>query len=245
MFSQSITAKTFNFAASDANAIYQLLAHFGVDTQKVLRISGTFPKDVRYFSYQTYRYTGVQNAENVTLANDIRDNRLIPASGVNIFNVPNPSAEDLEKGSTYVLHITPSGTEGLPNELRLLDKKEKDDFCEGEANGCVAIVLLRFYPGNPGKDAILGGGFSDKDIWGGVDKPDAYIRNANGEFDLIPPCISDRPTMMQQVIQHRFKELQNKPFGTIGPHFTCQDNFVLFLNGTFLPNKDTAYLMGT
>lgn len=176
------------------------MIHFGVNATNIIRISGSIPKKVRYFSFQTYRYTGGQHAENVSLLSNVRDDELIPASGINVYSMAKPSAREINLESTYVVHVTPSGKQGLENELRLLDTHESDDICETIRGGCIALVLLRFYHAKPYHDAIQGG-YSEEELWGNVARPDAYVRNKDGNYDLIPPCLPDQPTLIQQIIQ--------------------------------------------
>lgn len=176
------------------------MIHFGVNATNIIRIRGSIPKKVRYFSFQTYRYTGAQHAENVSLLSNVRDDELIPASGVNVYSMATAGTKEINSDSSYLVHVTPSGKQGLENELRLLDTFESDDTCETLRGGCIALVLLRFYHAKPYHDAIQGG-YSEEELWGNVPRPDAYMRNGDGDYELIPPCRTDQPTLIQQIIQ--------------------------------------------
>lgn len=171
-----------------------------INSTQILKVSGQFPKDVRYFSFQTYRYGGGQDIEEAVLAKGLPDYLVKPTTGINVFSLKNPTKAELAVNSTYDIYITPSGKEGLTNELRLLPTNVKDDDCD-KGRGCLAVLIYRFYHDKVGVNSVTGGGYTEDDIWGNAPKPNAYLRSYNGDYKMIPHCLENGgPTLLHQAI---------------------------------------------
>jgi hypothetical protein len=90
------------------------MLYWGVNAKRTLRLHGAFPS-VRYFSYQSY---DLQTALPVS---SLADYEIEPLKGVNPFRVKPQEEGDGDRPATtpatYEMHITPTGDQGLPNEL--------------------------------------------------------------------------------------------------------------------------------
>ena len=216
------------------------------------KITGTFPKGLRYFSIATYDQHGMP-------VDVLTDHDVVPITGTNPYafrdtHQPLPEGE----AGTFEVYITLDGkVPNLPgNQLSVLgknpDAKARAACDNNPHGGCTAVIIFRLYHVGDGYEPFDLSTYEDPTVaWGNVAPAKQFYGNDSAGWEEMPPC--DRPT--QDMLTHGFastmiKELTplryDMPDNEAGKNVNGQGFFVpaddwegLFANG------DSTYVLAT
>jgi hypothetical protein len=197
------SAQTFPATLPEWACIYQVTVLRNLTSWNHAKVTGTFPKGLRYFSMATYDQHGMP-------LDGLTDHELIATTGTNPYayrdtHQPLPEGE----AGTFEVYITLDGkVPNLPaNQMAVLGQNPDAEAlaaCDTSPNGgCVSVIIFRLYHVGDGFEPFDLSTYEDPTVaWGNVPPAKQLYGNDSAGWKEMPLC--DRST--QDLMTHGFAQ---------------------------------------